>query len=307
MRTNLEMLTDFIERQLAIWNLAADNYNALGHTCRRSFMLGDMPVYLQHNPARIKSTAAATDSKSIKERPCFLCKENRPKEQLSFEEMLHTEDTIPGWETLVNPYPIFPIHLTIPSISHTPQNEIPFEMAAFAERWPGMAIFFNGAKSGASAPDHAHMQAVLASELPIIHLCEKYHPVTNAGIMSCEDFNADLPFLFYSAVIYPDAAGMQTLSAMQQFSGTDANGNPDPGLVNCFMWISGNGVLRAALIPRSAHRPSCFYAEGNERKMISPGAIDMAGVIIAPRKEDFDSITEDDIRKIYAETGLNIS
>ena len=55
------------------------------------------------------------------------------------------------------------------------------------------------------------------------------------------------------------------------------------------------------MIARSKHRPDCFYAEGEKRIMVSPGCVDMAGVLILPREEDFNKITREDIERIYRE------
>lgn len=286
----------FIEEQLQHWPLAHANYLALGATERRTFMLGDFPVAVQHNPARIKSTGAGVDKKSIGERPCFLCRDNRPQEQL-------TGRIIPGWELLVNPYPIFPVHLTLPSVEHRAQTEIPLEMASMAEKMPWMAIFHNGARAGASAPDHAHLQAVLKSELPIVALAERVH--NTPGIVDSIDLDTeDLPFRFFSAVITPDREGMRTLAAMTGVFGVDAErGEPDPALVNAFMWIDSEGLLRAVAVPRRRHRPLC-YGTGEGQMLVSPGAVDMAGVIILPRKEDFERITPADVARIYSEVAF---
>ena len=65
----------------------------------------------QFNPARLVSTGAKIDKATLAKRPCFLCEKNRPSEQivLSFGE---------GFDILVNPFPILPVHFTIPSRHH---------------------------------------------------------------------------------------------------------------------------------------------------------------------------------------------
>ena len=146
-------MLEFIDGQLAEWPLARENYQALGKTERRSLQLGDLIVGIQHNPARIVSTGAKTDAKSLAERPCFLCKKNRPPQQVGI-------NIAEGWELLLNPYPIFPTHFTIVSTSHRPQEGFPLDMVTMAEKLPGHTVFFNGKLSGASCPDHLHCQAV---------------------------------------------------------------------------------------------------------------------------------------------------
>lgn len=294
----MEEIYDFIEAQLADWELARQNYLSLGKTERKIFQLGDFTCAVQFNPGRLTSTGAKVDARSIQARPCFLCKDNRPKEQI-------TGEATEGWELLVNPYPIFPVHLTFPAKDHDPQLEIPLEMATLAEKWKDLAIFFNGARAGASAPDHAHMQGVLKNELPIIKLTEKLHPATESGIKDSSEFAADLPFRWKSMVVKPDFDGIRTLAQFPTISGEDAEtGKPDRTLVNAIMWIDNEGILRGIAIPRRRHRPACYTAEGNSQLTVSPGTIDMAGVIITPRKEDFDRITAEDVKRIYSEVAF---
>lgn len=282
----IPQLAEVRDEQLAAWPLARANYEALAHTERRAINIGSLHGALQCNPARIVSTGARTDAASIGKRPCFLCAANRPPEQLS-------EEIIPGWEFLVNPYPIFPLHFTIASTQHIPQGDVPLEMASMAERLPGMTVFFNGAKAGASAPDHLHCQTVITSELPLMRYLE-------------EGRNPDaLPFKVHYSVIRPDVEGMIRLHLLTNSSGPDSlMGCAESGLVNAYMWIGEDGMLRVAVVPRKAHRPSCYTTGTEAGYMVSPGAIDMAGVVILPRRADFDSITQADVDKIYSEVAL---
>lgn len=296
MTLHTETINDLIERQLDRWPEARQNFFRLGEARRKPLAMGALKGAAQLNPARIRSTAVATDPRSVAERPCFLCSGNRPPEQTT------TEDFLPGWHLLVNPFPILPVHFTIASASHTPQNEIPLEMAAMAEQAPSLAFFFNGAKAGASAPDHLHVQAVLAEELPLLRLVAERHPASCGGFLPSTGFGLELPFHFVSAVVTPDLQGMLTLSKIPEICGLDTYGNPDKGLVNAFFWIGNEGYLRAVVVPRKAHRPACYYAEDDSRMLVSPGAIDMAGLVILPHEHDFDRITSDMMRQIYSET-----
>ena len=201
-----ESFNDLIEQQLAIWPLAKLNYDALAKTERRKVALGNFEMAVQCNPSRIVSTGAKTDKESIAGRPCFLCRANRPKEQI-------TTEILPGWELLVNPYPILPVHFTIASTTHKPQESVPFDIVELAESLPGMAVFFNGARAGASAPDHLHLQAVLKDELPLLRLVEQLHPAIEPGIKTSSDFDVRLPYFIVSGVVAPDDSGMSALAA----------------------------------------------------------------------------------------------
>lgn len=286
-------MIDFIDAQLAGWPLARENYQALGKTERRSMQLGDLTVGIQHNPARIVSTGAKTDDKSIGERPCFLCKENRPPQQTGIE-------IADGWELLLNPYPIFPSHFTIVSKKHQPQDGLPLDMVAMAERLPGHTVFFNGRRSGASCPDHLHCQAVKTRELPLMCLIERSHTLDQGRIATPESLGLDIPFAFKSVIVTPDMEGMAELARIETTIGREYISE---GCVNAFVWIDQSGLLRICAVPRRAHRPARYGTEPDQY-LISPGCIDIAGVLIAPLKKDFDSLSEEDVRQIYGECAV---
>lgn len=281
----LDALAQYRDSQLEQWPLAKSNYDALARCKRRIFKLGRFEGALQFNPERKVSTGAKVDKATIRQRPCFLCRSNRPKEQFS-------EPLMDGWEFLINPYPILPLHFTIASVNHVPQSKIPLDMAAMAEKLPGMVIFYNGAKAGASAPDHMHCQAVMAAELPLIRFLE------NGGDPK------DLPYKVVYRKITPDVEGMINLNSMVAIMGKDAvTGKDDPDLINAFFWLGNDGMLRIAIVPRKAHRPSNYTSETDgDGIMVSPGAIDMAGLLVLPREKDFESITTEDIAEVYSQT-----
>lgn len=290
-------MLDFIDSQIDTWPLARENYQALGKTERRSLKLGDLTIGIQHNPARMVSTAAKIDRHSIQNRPCFLCKGNRPPQQVPY-------DIAQGWELLLNPFPIFPTHFTIVSKTHQPQAGFPIDMVIMAERLPGHTIFFNGSKAGASCPDHLHCQAVKTQELPLMLLVEKRHTLTASNpeenlVATSESLGLDVPFGFKSIVVTRDLAGMEILRDLENIIGRKFI---EDGKLNMFVWIDSCGLLRIVAVPRDRHRPSC-YGSGDGEMMISPGCIDMAGVVITPRKQDYESLTESKIRRIYEECG----
>lgn len=286
-------MLEFIDEQISEWPLARENYQALGKTERRCLQLGDLTVGIQHNPARIVSTAAKTDAKTLSERPCFLCEKNRPPQQRGVE-------ITDGWELLLNPYPIFPTHFTIVSRQHRPQEGFPLEMIAMAEKLPGHTVFFNGSKAGASCPDHMHCQAVKTCELPLMQLAERTHTVEKGRSATPDSLCIDVPFEFKSIIVTPDLDGMSTLAEIEAIIGKEFI---QEGKLNAFVWIDGNGLLRICAVPRGAHRPSCYGTEDGQR-LISPGCIDMAGVLIVPLKKDFESLTEKEVREIYGECSI---
>ncbi|MBQ4041179.1 MAG: glycosyltransferase family 2 protein, partial [Prevotella sp.] len=111
-----DSLQRFFNRQMERWEDARQRYNDLQFVQTRQ--VGSLAV--QFNPSRIVSTGAKIDKASITKRPCFLCSQNRPAEQLT--KPLYNKGGEQTHEILVNPFPILPQHYTIPSLEHVPQN-----------------------------------------------------------------------------------------------------------------------------------------------------------------------------------------
>lgn len=296
-----EHILSSYEEQFRLWPEARENYARLGETCRRALEIPGGHIYLQHNPARARSTQARTDAASIAARPCFLCSANRPKEQMA-------APWPEGFELLVNPYPIFPIHFTIASTAHEPQSHWPLAMLEFASEMPGVCAFYNGARAGASAPDHLHFQAVSADELPLMRRVAQLHRADRPGIEASWALDPQHPVLYYSAVLPKDDAAQfgEIVKAMRTIAGRDAaTGEISRELLNVFVWLSPeDGALRIVALPRAAHRPSCYLTESGEGFAVSPGAVDVAGILILPRKEDFDRMTAEDALGVLRDTCL---
>lgn len=295
---NFINIADFFNHQLDCWKLASDNFEALRKVETRTFMFGDFPLIVQWNPARKRSTGAKVDSKSISERTCFLCREHRPEEQY------YDDSIVKGYDFLVNPYPIFDHHFTISSIAHRHQDEIDFrQMADFAINHPELVTFYNGSASGASAPDHLHFQAGNKDFLPICNYVN--HDIDRV----------DSRFFPYVVRRYPELP-MKFIHMTIPTSDIDRYDDccrlinqlcEKPSMRNIVMFTNNSEHLEVLIFPRKSHRPSCYFATGEQHIMVSPGAVDMAGVMILPQEEDFDKITKEDIIKIYSEVSLSDS
>lgn len=285
-------LRKFHSSQLDAWKLALDNHQALQCTEEKVFELGGLEVKAICNPARIVSTGAKVDPESLAKRKCFLCESSRPAEQTELNL-----DGMDRFSILVNPFPICPLHFTIASKEHIPQEKSPEEMIIFAETFPRFAAFYNGARAGASAPDHLHFQAVESSLLPLLKVAEEMH--TSEGIEDSVEWKPEYPFAFRSYL------GNEAVKGVDSLPGYDAaTGLFDKALVNTFVWTDISGKLRAITVPRKAHRPPCYFAEGEKKMLISPGALDMAGLLVVPRREDFLRLSVKDIREIYEAVGI---
>lgn len=272
----------FIERQQERWSLAADNFSNLRKMERKPFQTGLMEGYVQFNPARAISNSAKVDPESIKKRKCFLCKDNRPAEQMEIE-------IFSGWTLLINPFPILRDHLTIVSDRHIPQEFPVSDAIELTRLLPGMTLFYNAAGAGASAPDHRHFQAVGEGELPLVDLVERnFSEIKEKG---CGVLR--LPFLIETGEISDNnAEGLE--ESLEKFREAP---------INVFLWNTGGGNIRYIVIPRRAHRPDCFFRDGDQRRAVSPGAIDMAGIIVTPYLQDFLLITDEEIEDIYRQVG----
>ena len=301
----------FIAAQFEKWELCRKNYEALKDIKTKSFNIDGNNIKVQFNPARAVSTLAKLDKSSIEARPCFLCMKNKPEEQYSI-----SIDAGMKFSIRINPYPILPGHLTISSEEHIPQTladkmnmQLPGKVLQKVEDYfgHGYAIFYNGAKCGASAPDHFHFQAARKEDIPFIAQWEEIFKsaVKNKTV---EMPNGDLCTSFsVNGYICPIKAfisnsGNIDTELLNRYlnSLTTHEGETEPRF-NMFAWRDADGKFITAYFTREAHRPSCYFAEGKEQIFVSPGALDMAGLIITPREEDFLKITESDIKKIYKE------
>ena len=274
-------LGDCLEQQLAVWPAAKQAFDNLEQVQTR--VLSSSGLALQHNPARIISTTAKVAPAQTTVRPCFLCRENRPVEQLSF-------DAGDGFELLLNPYPILREHFCVVSRAHRPQKfqdcyEKMLKIAGQLE--PGYMIFYNGPRSGASAPDHLHMQIGRSEGIPLLDKLRENEPPAKDEPITIQ------PFGFPVIVI----KGSDPARLWDYISGmTVYDGDYEPRMN--VLSFNRDGQVITAIIPRSKHRPDCYYAQEG-RILVSPGGIDMFGMIITPRKEDFESLTERQVLDIY--------
>ena len=306
----------FIENQLAKWQTARTNHEALNQIETRRFELAGNTITVQFNPARAVSTCAKVDKSSIEARKCFLCPENKPNEQ---DEIIISLDE--PFSLRINPYPILPGHLTISSLKHQDQvladktiRQLPGKLISWLEEYfvSGYVLFYNGAKCGASAPDHFHFQAVKQSDVPVIQQWERLmETAVREKEIKTENGNTYSSFQItsyicpiqvficnHSADILPEMINQY----LQSFPLHEGESEPR---YNLFAWQDKQRGFTMAYFPREEHRPACYTATGGEQLLVSPGALDMAGLLVTPRKEDFYKITESDITQIYKEVAYH--
>ena len=61
---------------------------------------------------------------------------------------------------------------------------------------------------------------------------------------------------------------------------------------------------RLVIFPRRKHRPDAFFMEGEARIVVSPGLIDMGGVLVTPVEKDFARLDAAAVEGIYREVSL---
>ena len=320
-----EELDDFFASELQAWPEAAGRYQAVREQVQQKTLAisSDVELAAQWNPARIVSTGAKVDQQSLAKRPCFLCDKNRPPQQ----HMLMTEK---HYEVLVNPFPILPQHFTIPMRRHTPQRIYPnfSTLRRLAWNMSHSIVFYNGPLCGASCPDHMHLQAGSRGVVPLERdwaLYEKglrkIYPLTGMqNALMEESGNDDRRCGLYLLTTY--ACPVIVIRSLPTEADSDLclrvykalpmhEGEYEPRM-NVVCWRQAGGIgqsdeIITLVFPRAKHRPDCYYAQDGERLLVSPGALDMCGLIVTPREEDFRRITPDRAAAILREVTLSPS
>lgn len=296
---NISNLGDNAERlfnqQISSWKLAADGYKSLKSVQVKKFEFDGFEIEANFNPGRIISSSAKVDSKSIKERPCFLCVKNLPLEQKAVR-------TINNFILLVNPFPIFPIHFTVPSINHIPQlieNDIDNMLQITKRMGRNYTLFYNGPKCGASAPDHLHFQignmGFMKIDSEYSSVIEKFgKTVKEEGSSKIYSVTGYMRNFF--AIESNDSATLNKLflSVINALKGASKHEEP---MINVL--CSYENGWRVIIFPRSKHRPDQFFEDGDKKILISPAAVDLGGVCIFPREKDFENISKDQIVDIF--------
>ena len=291
-------ISRFFNRQLEVWTDARHRFRDLKHVETRQF---SDQLKLQWNPARIVSTGARIDKKTLGERPCFLCDKNRPKEQMSkqIDEKFHL---------LVNPFPILPVHFTIPARKHQPQliYKNYGEMHRFISLHSDLMVFYNGPKCGASAPDHLHFQAGTNGILPLQTNWQRLsRNLTDIISLNDEEkISVVRDFIVPAFVIISKSAESDEALFRRLYKAMPQRGDETEPMMNIISWRKGEEFI-SVVIPREKHRPEAYFAEGDAQFVVSPGALDMSGLIITPREEDFRKLTEEKALSLLQECGVS--
>ncbi len=298
-RYTINNMKGFFSSQLDQWPLARENYNGLERVMLKDVpMPGGSLVRVQFNPARMRSSAARVDKKSISERPCFLCKSNLPPQQ---EYIVFYNRYL----ILVNPFPIFKRHLTIALESHEDQLIAGrfADMMRLAEALEDYTLFYNGPRCGASAPDHFHFQAGARGFMPVEMEVNYLDRKRIAG-----DGTANISYIgnYHRHTIVMEGTGTDRLE--QWFTRIynilhQMQGKEDEPMLNMLAGYNGR-YYTVVVFPRARHRPAQFFEEGKCQILMSPASVDFGGLWITPRPEDFEKIDAAVVADIFGQVSL---
>ncbi len=288
----------FFESQKKTWPALAGACRDLAETQVRELSCGKYKVTLQYNPARAVSGGAAVDPESIRKRPCFLCTINRPSQQ---HALLYRNEYL----VLCNPAPIFNDHLTVVSLTHKPQ-EITSSLDALlqiaSDASTDYTVFYNGPACGASAPDHLHFQMIPSAALPFLKTLARVRPlkeISSVRISAGKGFDRATVVMESKNAAALKEQFFHLLKAARKILSTD-----DEPPMNVFCDYEKDS-WRLTIFLRRKHRPDAYYASGENRIFVSPGAIDMAGVVIIPQLQDYERLDCSTMQNIYREVSLN--
>ena len=297
----------FVGDQLSQWPLACGNFRALKDVSVREVEVGGLTVMLQFNPARMISSAAKLSKEEIAKRRCFLCRENRPAEQimLKFEGRKGKK-----YDILVNPYPIFPDHLVIAKSKHTDQSiwHRYVDMLDLARKYSGYTFFYNGPKSGASAPDHHHFQGAPKGLMPLendVNACLASGEILNyvTSVQDADLFN----YKKFTSGVFVLRSETAKSAAKLFYRLLDCAETPEgesEPLFNLFTWWA-DGEYRSIVVFRRSHRSHHYFSDGPDHLTMSPGCADMGGVFIVPVPEEYEKITSELLSEMVQEVSIS--
>ncbi|MEK6405570.1 MAG: DUF4922 domain-containing protein [Acidobacteriota bacterium] len=296
-----------IDQQCDTWPVLGEGRDAFAQIETKRVALDECEVIVQHNARRIRSTAASVDKASVENRRCFLCAENLPSEE---KGIAYGDDLI----ILCNPFPVLDRHLSIVHREHVPQqiegNVEPL-LSLAADLGSSYFVLYNGPECGASAPDHLHLQACSRAILPIEENLFKDEPVLAEDCSYCEETARNTFELFTlggcgrSVVVFrggnPEEVAHWVYEVIRELAEQTDRSEP---LINIICTYDPK-LWTVYLFPRVRHRPASFYAEGESRLVVSPGAIDMAGVVVVPEREHFEKIDGRRLAAIFSEVSMS--
>lgn len=299
-----EICVELLSEQKRTWQDLQDGYESLKQVRERDISCNGFSVRLQFNPGRMKSSTADMRGGDVKERRCFLCMDHLPDDQ---KGILYRSEYL----ILCNPMPVFSSHFTVSHIEHRRQSiseNIHIFLQMMVDLGIGWTFLYNGPKCGASAPDHLHFQVVPLGMMPIEEEIEKQKTLPRAINIDRISLNRVLGIGREAIILEGEdsrAVGnifMALLKGLKRVLRV-ANLSEEEPMVNILGFYKKKKWY-LVVFPRRKHRPDIYFKEGDARVVVSPGAIDMGGVLITPVAKDFERLDAAAVESIYREVSL---
>ena len=295
-----------IDQQYDAWPLFQEGRDSFSRIETKRVQVGESEVVIQHNPRRSRSTGASVDKQAVEKRPCFLCAENLPAE----EKGIAYGDLV----ILCNPFPVLDQHLSIVHRQHIPQQidgNVETLVSLAHDLGSSYFVLYNGPECGASAPDHLHFQACSRELLPVEEHLFEDEPVMSEDCGYCEETARNTFEMFTlggcgrSIVVFRGGNSDEVAHWVYEVIGELAQQQDrEEPLINIVCTYDPK-MWTVYLFPRSKHRPASFFAQGEDRLVVSPGAIDMAGVVVVPEREHYEKIDGPRMASIFSEVSMN--
>ena len=178
------------------------------------------------------------------------------------------------------------------------------DLLEISKNLPDFTVFYNGPKCGASAPDHFHFQAGNTGFLPFEKEFEslerQYSEILfqneNSKIVTVENY-----FRRFVAIVSSEKDFItKKFEFVYHQLESDKNEEPMMNILCNFI----ENKWRVIIFPRNIQHPSHFFKTGEQRIIVGPATVELGGILILPREEDFLKITAKEIEEIYTEVTI---
>ncbi len=291
---------EFLSEQKKTWQDFREGQESLKTLRERYLSCKGFSIRVQHNPGRIKSSLAGVAEKNRNGRPCFLCLDHLPESQ---KGILYRGQYL----ILCNPMPVLSSQFTVSSLDHRDQAiaeniDIFFHLM---DDWGfGWVVLYNGPKCGASAPDHHHFHAAPSGQMPIEKELRERKRLTllkqerGFSLFGTKAVGREIITLEGGDRLAMQNALKNYLDALKKVLLIE-----EEPMINIAGFREEKG-WRLVIFPRRKHRPDAFFKEGDDRIVVSPGVIEMGGILVTPLEKDFERLDGVIVESIYEEVSL---
>ncbi len=166
------------------------------------------------------------------------------------------------------------------------------------------SVIYNGPRCGASAPDHLHFQA---GNKFFMAIDDEFHQIKNEyGKVIYEDDNLSFYAIddgvrkFVSIESLDKKLVVKTFDKFYKIYSELMNEEQEP-MINLVSFYEEEYGWRVIIFLEQNIVPQFSLLEDESKMLVSPAAIDLGGVCVFPREEDFNRITKKMIKEIFNE------